>query len=92
VDKQNLVREIKTANGPLTYMFGYLLNRVVENAVEIVRKIDAELIIYDHHLPRERKFRERTEKVWNTAKKVNKKVMAAAEFLGHEPVVLSVGS
>jgi predicted metallo-beta-lactamase superfamily hydrolase len=78
-------------------MFGYLLNRInlnraVENATEIVREIDAELIIYDHHLPRDRKFRERTEKVWNTAKEVNKKVMTAAEFLGQEPVVLSVGS
>jgi len=68
------------------------LNRAVENAAEIVREIDAELIIYDHHLPRDRKFRERTEKVWNTAKEVNKKVMTVAEFLGHEPVVLSVGS
>jgi predicted metallo-beta-lactamase superfamily hydrolase len=50
------------------------------------------LIIYDHHLPRDRKFRERTAKVWSTAKKENKKVMTAAEFLGKEPVVLSVGS
>ena len=84
-------------DGPMTYMFGYLLNRInlnraVENAAEIVRKIDAELIIYDHHLPRDRKFRERTEKVWNTAKEVNKKVMTAAEFLGKEPVVLSVSN
>jgi predicted metallo-beta-lactamase superfamily hydrolase len=60
--------------------------------VEIVRKIDAELIIYDHHLPRDRKFRERTEKVWKAAKEENKKVMTAAEFLGREPVVFSVGS
>jgi predicted metallo-beta-lactamase superfamily hydrolase len=60
--------------------------------VEIVREIDAELVIYDHHLPRERKFRERTEKVWNTAKEANKELVTAAEFLGREPVVLSVGS
>ncbi len=87
--------QVLILDGPMTYMFGYLLNRInlnraVENAAEIVREIDAELIIYDHHLPRDRKFRERTEKVWNTAKEVNKKVMTVAEFLGHEPVVLSV--
>lgn len=81
----------------MTYMFGYLLNRInlnraVENAAEIVRKIDAELIIYDHHLPRDRKFRERTEKVWEVAKGENKKVVTAAEFLGQESVVLSVGA
>ena len=84
-------------DGPMTYMFGYLLNRInlnraVENAAEIVREIDAELIIYDRHLPREREFRERTEKVWEVAKEENKKVMTAAEFLGKELVVLSFGS
>jgi predicted metallo-beta-lactamase superfamily hydrolase len=89
--------QVLILDGPMTYMFGYLLNRInlnraVENAAEIVRSIDAELIIYDHHLPRDRKFRERTEKVWNTAKEVNKKVMTVAEFLGREPVVLSVSS
>jgi predicted metallo-beta-lactamase superfamily hydrolase len=87
--------QVLILDGPMTYMFGYLLNRInlnraVENAVEIVRSIDAELIIYDHHLLRERKFRERTEKVWNTAKEANKKLMTAAEFLRHKPVVLSV--
>ncbi|MCW3129751.1 MAG: MBL fold metallo-hydrolase [Methanophagales archaeon] len=86
--------QVLILDGPMTYMFGYLLNRInlnraVENAAEIVRSIDAELILYDHHLPRERKFRERTEKVWNAAKEEKKKVMTAAEFLGKEPVVLS---
>ena len=89
--------QVLILDGPMTYMFGYVLNRInlnraVENAVEIVRSIDAELIIYDHHLPRDRKFRERTEKVWNAAKEANKKVVTAAEFLGMEPVVLSTFS
>ncbi len=88
--------QVLILDGPMTYMFGYLLNRInlnraVENAAEIVRSIDAELIFYDHHLPRERKFRERTEEVWSTAKKANRKVMTVAEFLGQEPVVLSDG-
>ena len=93
---QQIIREnpqVLILDGPMTYMFGYLLNRInlnraVENAAAIVRSIDAELIIYDHHLPRERRFRERTEKVWSTAKEANKKVMTAAEFLGKEPSVL----
>ena len=89
--------QVLILDGPMTYMFGYLLNRInlnraVENTVEIVHEIDAELIIYDHHLPRDRKFRERTEKVWKVAKEENKKVMTAAEFLGRVPVVLSIGS
>jgi len=52
--------------------------------VEIVRSIDAELVIYDHHLPRDRKFRERTEKVRNAAKEANKKLMTTAETLDKE--------
>ncbi|MHC1611018.1 MAG: MBL fold metallo-hydrolase [Candidatus Methanospirareceae archaeon] len=93
---EQIIREnpqVLILDGPMTYMLGYLLNRInldraVENAAEIVRSIDAELIIYDHHLPRERSFRERTEKVWKRAKGAKKKVMTAAEFLGNEPAVL----
>ena len=61
----------------------------MDNAAEIVRSIDAELIIYDHHLPRDRKFRERTKKVWDIAKKEDKKLLTAAKFLGKVPVGLS---
>jgi hypothetical protein len=95
---QKMIQEnpqVLILDGPMTYMFGYLLNRInldrtIENASEIIRKIDSEVIIYDHHLPRERKFRERTKKVWDVAKEENKKVMTAAEFLGKKPVVLSL--
>lgn len=73
-------------DGPMTYMYGYLLNktnldRAIENACRIVKEIDADVVIYDHHLPRENKFREHTKKVWETAKKHNKKLVTAAEFL-----------
>jgi predicted metallo-beta-lactamase superfamily hydrolase len=79
-------------DGPMTYMFGYLLNRInlnraIENAVNILKKIDEEVIIYDHHLPREKKFRKRTEKVWETAKNYSKNLSTAAEFLGKKTVV-----
>lgn len=84
--------DILILDGPMTYMYGYLLNktnleRAIENAVRIVREIDAEVIIYDHHLPREKKYKERTKKVWETAKKLKKNLMTAAEFLGDKPVV-----
>lgn len=84
--------DILILDGPMTYMYGYMLNktnlnRAIENAVRIVQEIDAEIIIYDHHLPREIKYRNRTRKVWNTAKEYNKNLMTAAEFLGKIPVV-----
>lgn len=79
-------------DGPMTYMFGYLLNRInlnraIENAVKIIKKIDAEVIIYDHHLPREIRFRDRTKKVWQTAKKYKKNLITAAEYLGKKPII-----
>ena len=81
-------------DGPMTYMFGYLttrttMNRAVANAVRVLRKTGVRLMIYDHHLPREPKFKEWTHEVWDEAKRRGKKVLTAAEFLGKKPVVLS---
>lgn len=87
--------DILVLDGPMTYMLGYLLNKInlrraIENAVRIVKETDAETIIYDHHLPRERHFKEHTREVWEVGEKLNKSVLTAAEFLGREPKVLEV--
>jgi hypothetical protein len=79
--------DVLILDGPATYMFGYLLNRInlnraIENACRIVRLVDSEVIIYDHHLLREAKFKERTKPVWDIAKKEGKTLTTAAEFLG----------
>jgi predicted metallo-beta-lactamase superfamily hydrolase len=79
-------------DGPMTYMFGYLLNKInlkrcIENMVNIIKNIDAEIIIYDHHLTREKNFRKHTEKVWKAAEKVSKKVITAAEYIGKSTIV-----
>ena len=78
----------------MTYMLGYTLNlinfrRTLENVLRIIRETKTETIIYDHHLPREPKFRERTAEAWNLAEKLGKRMVTAAEFLGKKPVVLS---
>jgi predicted metallo-beta-lactamase superfamily hydrolase len=84
--------DILILDGPTTYLFGYILNRInlkriIDNTVRIIKEIDADVIIYDHHLTREHRFRERTKNVWETAKKLNKKVVTAAEYLGKKTVV-----
>ncbi|RLE66967.1 MAG: MBL fold metallo-hydrolase [Thermoprotei archaeon] len=86
--------DIIVLDGPMTYMLGYTLNlinlsRAVENAVRIVEESSADLIIYDHHLPREKKFREHTMEVWKTAERKGVRLVTAAEYLGKEPVVLT---
>ncbi|MCD6590692.1 MAG: MBL fold metallo-hydrolase [Candidatus Aenigmarchaeota archaeon] len=85
--------DILVLDGPMTYMFGYLLNRTnlqraVKNLVRILKTTDTKLIIYDHHLPREAKFREHTKEVWEVAKRLKKRLITAAEFLGKTPEVL----
>lgn len=91
-----IIREnpnVLIADGPMTYMRGYLLtkttlDRTIANATRILEKSDVKLMIYDHHLPREPKFKEWTKEVWDIGKRRGKKVLTAAEFLGKRPAVL----
>ena len=80
-------------DGPSTYLIPYMLNlinlqRAIENTCRVIRETETELIIYDHHLLREPKFRERVGKVYEVAKEENRRVLTAAEYLGKKPVVL----
>ncbi|MEM2250536.1 MAG: MBL fold metallo-hydrolase [Candidatus Hadarchaeales archaeon] len=81
-------------DGPSTYMLGYLvaksnLKRAVKNAERILEEAsNLEILIYDHHLLREPKFKEKTAEVWKTGERKGVKVLTAAEFLGRKPVVL----
>ncbi len=85
--------DVLILDGPMTYMMGYLLTkttmgRVMANVVRILKESDVELLIYDHHLPRESKFREHTREVWGAGERWGKKVLTAAEYLGKKPAVL----
>jgi hypothetical protein len=81
-------------DGPMTYMLGYTLNlinfkRTVENVLRIIEETNkTKTIVYDHHLPREPKFRERTKEAWEKAKKLGIKMVTAAELIGRKTVVL----
>lgn len=80
-------------DGPMTYMFGYTLNRInlgraLDNAMRIVEESGARLILYDHHLPREPRFKERTKPVWKVAEKEGVRLITVAEYLGLKPAVL----
>ena len=91
-----IIREepsILVVDGPPTYLLGFLMSRVnldrcVENMCEIVRRCSARTIIYDHHLLRGRRFRERTERVWNVARQEGRGLLTVAELFGEEPLVL----
>jgi len=85
--------DILILDGPGTYLIPFMLNlinlrRAVENTCRIIREAEPELIIYDHHLAREPRFKERMKKVYKTAEGRKTKIMTAAEYLGMTPAVL----
>jgi len=85
---------ILIADGPATYLLGYLLNttnlnRSIGNAVWIIEECDLDVMIYDHHLLRDPLYKERTAKVWDTAADMGVRVTTAAEYNGSMPVVLT---
>lgn len=75
-------------DSPRLYVKLNKFKRTLDNAIRIIKETDVKLIIYEHHLPREPRFRERTKEVWNLAKKLNKNIITAAEFLGKKQIVL----
>ncbi|HDI75375.1 MAG: MBL fold metallo-hydrolase [Thermoprotei archaeon] len=80
-------------DGPATYTLGYMLNqinlrRAVENIKRIIRETSPQVILLDHHLPREPKYVERLSDVYELAEREGVKVMTVAEYFGETPVVL----
>ncbi len=80
-------------DGPPTYLYPYMFNRVnleraVSNAVRILEETASlKLVIYDHHLLREKKWRERVSKVFETSRRTGIPVLTASECLGRKPVI-----
>ena len=90
----DLKPDIVVLDGPPTYLFPYMLNRVnlqraVENAVDIVRS-QPKLIVYDHHLLRERGWRRMVSRVFSEAEKTGVELRTAAECLGTKPLIDTV--
>ncbi|MFP4051872.1 MAG: MBL fold metallo-hydrolase [Thermoplasmata archaeon] len=75
-------------DGPATYLLGYMLNnfnlnRSIRNAVRIVEETDFETILYDHHVTREKNFREKTKDFWDA----ERKILTFREYLEDKPAL-----
>lgn len=89
--------EIVLLDGPPTYLFGYIMNRInleraVANACRIIEELKPRILIYDHHLARDPHFAERTARVYETAREQGIAVDTAAELGGRRPLVLELSS
>jgi predicted metallo-beta-lactamase superfamily hydrolase len=83
--------DILILDGPPTYLYPYMLNKInlrraIENAVAIV-EAGVKDIIYDHHLLREARWREKVKPVFDAAKKKTITLATAAEHLGQKPLI-----
>ncbi|MEM5829166.1 MAG: hypothetical protein QW040_01060 [Candidatus Aenigmatarchaeota archaeon] len=74
-------------DGPMTYMLGYRYThenfRVsLKNLIKIIEEASPEVLILDHHLLRDLKYKEKIATVLKTSEELNINVLTAAEFLG----------
>ena len=92
-----IVREkpsVLLLDGPATYTLGYMLNKInlrraLENIKRILVEAAPEVVVLDHHLPREPRYRERVREVYEVAEREGVKVLTVAELMGRKPAVLS---
>ena len=79
-------------DGPPTYLYPYMFNRinlmrVIENMKLIISQIKPKLIVYDHHLLRDCKWRIRIQEIFEEAKKHDVSITTVAECLGDKPLI-----
>lgn len=75
------------ADGPMTYMLGYRysklsLRETLENLGRVLRKTRVEELVVDHHLLRDREWKEKMQPLYDKAGEV--RILTAAEFAGLE--------
>jgi hypothetical protein len=81
--------DILVLDGPPTYLAGFLVNRinlqrVIDNVTRIIEHTKSRVIIYDHHLPRDIRYREKMASVYKTADIRGRVFITASEWLGSE--------
>jgi predicted metallo-beta-lactamase superfamily hydrolase len=85
--------DILILDGPPTYLFGQLVSRVnldraVKNAVRIAKMLPQTTVLFDHHLPRDPKFRERAQALFDHLASASRASFSTlAEWLGCRPLV-----
>ena len=79
--------EIIYIDGPMTYMLGYKYSmksfeKSIENLKKLIEKSNVKKLILDHHLLRDKNWREKMKDIFNKAKEIGVEVLNAAEFKG----------
>ncbi|MEA2089486.1 MAG: MBL fold metallo-hydrolase, partial [Thermoproteota archaeon] len=62
------------------------IDRVINNMLTIISKVQPNEIIWDHHLCRGL-FKSKLKKVYSYAEKAGVRLCTAAEHMGHNPLI-----
>jgi predicted metallo-beta-lactamase superfamily hydrolase len=87
--------DVLLLDGPPTYLYGFLVNRInllrsVKNLIRILRRTTSRIILLDHHLLREARYRERIAEVYTEVERTGRQVLTVAEWYGQRPIVLEM--
>ncbi|MEM0283430.1 MAG: hypothetical protein QXE32_03880 [Sulfolobales archaeon] len=89
----SLKPEIVLLDGPLTYLLGYKMSDEdleisKRNLIRIIREARPRKMILEHHLLRDKLYRERIKEVSEEAQKHDVEILTAAEFMGRDNMFL----
>lgn len=80
-------------DGPSTYLIGYkypeeAFVRSIELMKNLLRIDSVEVMVVDHHLLRDLSYSEKLREVFEVGRRLGKRVLTAAEFMGLKPTLL----
>jgi len=81
--------DVLFVDGPMTYMLGYRysfksLEISNNNLVKVIKEIDLQTLVLDHHFLRDLNYKMRIKQVYEVAEKYDVRVLTAAEFCGRK--------
>lgn len=66
------------------------LQRAIDNVYAILRGATTDVIIYDHHLLRDVRYKERLAAAYTMGRRHKMTLLTAAEWMGYDPFIVQI--
>jgi len=82
--------DIMVIDGPPLLFVGWrmgkkVIEKSIKNDIRILEETKVKTVIFDHHVVRDLKYKEKMKKLFDRAEELGKNIMTAAEFVGKKP-------
>jgi len=82
--------DVMVIDGPPLIFVGWrmgkkIIDNSIKNDIRILEKTKVKTIIFDHHVVRDLKYKEKMKEFFEKAEELEKSVVTAAEFIGEKP-------